>query len=999
MINLSNKYVLLILIVLSCINNTYAKGGSIELDEIISHYKMHYNNQFTDSCLNDYISCHQFSSSDDIKNELDFYRFATSYYNKCCDVQYAYALYDKYLYSLELNELNRSEEYCNALLDYSLVCLSMPKWREALGYCIIADSIARQNNLSEELCDKSASRIELIQLLYGLEPSISNNKITHNNYIDKLIYELLYNPNSETVILLKEHLFNIEKSTCENLNEILYVHVFVAIANYYLNNSLYRDLDQLLLHVKDFVNRNNKPISFYCYVNYIAGRMFYEQGLYEDALSSLKNAKNSFENNDIISPCYFRTLEILSLCYLELQDKENAINTINALSSLFDDQQNDVGYALFYEYKTIFALVMASSNNFLIDNAVNIWDLTYKETFNKHGLLNEVHNLTTKILCLIAKNTGRIQILEELLNEVKESNMSILNKINLSKLLYDFKWKNTDNSIINDVAYENDYVRNNILSDICYYSELERGDLWLEDACKLTINNFLLEKYPNNDYVCRMCYDNTLLVNNLNFNSDNILRIRARSTNDSIIISKINTIDSLKSQIIYSRLNLTAPTILSSQAIDIEKNLVKSLLLPEQVKTYSHTWEDVKNSLNDDEVAIEIISILPFQGTQSYPMSFAALIITNESKSPKCILLGNIEDYKFELAKATGPDKYLINDLYSQPNNIYNLCWKRIQPELEGKKKVYFSTSSAFSAINFSAIKINDSERIGDFYDIYNLTSTNIIADRYSLKQHKFNDNVALFGNANFLSSNTQLYYTTQLDVLSNQFQYNNKTRGYLGFLIGTKIETDSIYELLSLSNCDVQKLSGTNANEKSFRNMSGNSPNFLHIATHGFNLSNPFNGREVKTGTISSELLAYNKNQFAMLSTGILLSNDSILDKSSLYKNDGIILSEDIAKLDLSNTELVVLSACQTGRGDYTELQGVIGLPRAFKLAGVKKILCSLWDVDDEATALLMICFYKNYLDYGSEYKALKNAQNKIKALYSDPYYWAGFILLDALD
>lgn len=993
-----NKCIILVLTLLS-VTNQQAISGSIKLDNIISHYKKYNNYQYTDSCISIYVDENQFDTSDDIKKELDFYRFAASFYKKSADAEYAYALYDKYLYSLELNELNKTNEYCEALIDLSLVCLSMPKWYEALGYCNIADSIAHQNHLSHKLYDKINNRIELIQLLYGITSTKSENYSVNNISTDQLMSKLLYDPNIQTVNLLKERLFNIEKSTYQDMNEMLYVSILVAIGNFYINNSLYRDLDALIIHVRDFVNQNKKPITFYGYVKYLAGRMFLDQGLYEEALTSLNDAKASFEKFQILSPSYFRLLETLSLCYLELQDKDNAIATVNLLSSLFENKQNNVGNALYYEYKTINSLIGVLTNNCSINDAINdVWVPTYEATLNKKGLLNDVHNLTIKILCLFAKTTDNRQILKELLEEVKESNMSIINKIKLSELLYDYKWKESDRSIINDVAFDNSYIQSNIISDLCYYSEMERSDLWFEDASKLTMRNFLLEKYHDNDSVCKMCYDNALLVKNMKINSDIILRTLARNANDSILMLKINTIDSLKSQIVYSRWNLIEPTTLSGQVIEEEKSLVKRLLSPEQIKTYIHTWGDVKKSLNNDEVAVEIVPIFPLPNTQSYPMSFAALIITNESESPKCVLIGSIEDYKFELAKAVGPDKYLINDLYSHPNNIFNLCWKQIQPELKGRRIVYLSTCFSFSAINFSAIKVNERERIGDVYEIHNVISTNSIVDRNLLRQGNPQNTIVLYGNAKFQSNQLQVHHTKHLGELSEQKLNKDKTRGNLGFLIGTKIEIDTLYELLSQSNYDVKNNSGDLANEKSFRNMSGDSPYVLHVATHGFNLSNPFNAKDVKSESISSELVAYNRNQFAMLYTGLLLSNETVLsnESPSAYNNDGILLSEDIAKLDLSNTGLVVISACQSGRGDNMNPQGIIGLPRAFKLAGAKKVLCSLWDVDDEATAHLMINFYRYFLIFGSEHKALIKAQSRVKELYPDPYYWAGFILLE---
>ncbi|MEO1655758.1 MAG: CHAT domain-containing protein, partial [Bacteroidota bacterium] len=98
---------------------------------------------------------------------------------------------------------------------------------------------------------------------------------------------------------------------------------------------------------------------------------------------------------------------------------------------------------------------------------------------------------------------------------------------------------------------------------------------------------------------------------------------------------------------------------------------------------------------------------------------------------------------------------------------------------------------------------------------------------------------------------------------------------------------------------------------------------------------------------------------------------------------------------LNLDNTELVVLSACETGKGDILQGEGVYGLQRGFLAAGAKNILMSLWSVDDEATQKLMTAFYKFWLSGKEKRQALKLAQNEIRKEYKYPYYWGGFVLI----
>ena len=110
---------------------------------------------------------------------------------------------------------------------------------------------------------------------------------------------------------------------------------------------------------------------------------------------------------------------------------------------------------------------------------------------------------------------------------------------------------------------------------------------------------------------------------------------------------------------------------------------------------------------------------------------------------------------------------------------------------------------------------------------------------------------------------------------------------------------------------------------------------------------------------------------------------------------DDGILLSKEISELDLSHIDAVVLSACDTGLGDVKN-DGVFGLQRAFKLAGVKTILMSLWEIDDNITSVFMNSFYHNLLAGMSKHDAFKQAQTKLRINYTNPYYWAAFIMLD---
>ena len=330
-----------------------------------------------------------------------------------------------------------------------------------------------------------------------------------------------------------------------------------------------------------------------------------------------------------------------------------------------------------------------------------------------------------------------------------------------------------------------------------------------------------------------------------------------------------------------------------------------------------------------------------------------------------------------------------INELYVQGQNhiLFELIWEKIDIYVKESKTIFISPTLEIKDTNIGFIPYPDGSYLNDKYDIRIVTSTAKICNQE--KVH-FSD-AYVYGGIEYTKEN---HYSNQMSYRSIVInELSDSTRDGFGFLQASGFEADQIANTLQEKSIETNLIKGADADEVSFRKMDGNSPSIIHLSTHGFYLV----GFD-KYAEYFNNLLPYSIKDNSMLLSGILLADaNSTLRKPNERTplNDGIITAEEIAMLDLRNTKLVVLSACETAIGENLQ-EGFGGLVRAFKNAGVKSVLASLWKVPDDATAKLMISFYKLFLSGTEMHLALKIAQKEVSKLYPDPYYWAGFILLD---
>ena len=250
-----------------------------------------------------------------------------------------------------------------------------------------------------------------------------------------------------------------------------------------------------------------------------------------------------------------------------------------------------------------------------------------------------------------------------------------------------------------------------------------------------------------------------------------------------------------------------------------------------------------------------------------------------------------------------------------------------------------------------------------------------------------------LFGNINYEQD------STTENIAHTALRDNpNETKSWTS-LPWTAVEVNTTNIILSESGFKSRVYEEHQASEEVVRQIGehGDSPLILHVATHGFFFSDQEKYRDNTQQTAA----VFKYAQSPMMRSGLVLAGANYAWQYGRSvqpeKEDGILTAYEISQINLRNTELVVLSACETGLGDIVGNEGVYGLQRAVKTAGARYLIISLWQVPDFQTQEFMTTFYSNWLEQKMEIpEAFQNAQNTIRARYKEPFFWAGFVLME---
>ncbi|MEK6782773.1 MAG: CHAT domain-containing tetratricopeptide repeat protein [Bacteroidota bacterium] len=481
--------------------------------------------------------------------------------------------------------------------------------------------------------------------------------------------------------------------------------------------------------------------------------------------------------------------------------------------------------------------------------------------------------------------------------------------------------------------------------------------------------NFCLEASAGNPALVQEMYDYQMSTKGLLLNSTNkIKKAIFASGNNELIKDYVTWLDKKETLARYyslSKEDLKEQKIdlpaLEKDANDMERSLSqRSGDFSQGYSTEKVSYKQVSSLLADNEALVEFIRIRVYDKDFTTDSKYAALVLTKGSE-PKLIVLDNGNQLETRYAKFyRNAVQQKIADQYS-----YDQFWAPIEPMLAGKKVIYISPDGVYNQINLNTLKKTDGEYILNRYDVTTIGNSK---DLIALKNQK------------------------ALTPKKNAFLLGFPDYGGDGVaaLPGTKIEIDNISKILKTGGYQVTLYAQKSATEAIVKSMNG--PAIVHIATHGY-----FQ-QDVEAGSVGVH--EQNAKNNPLLRSGILLAGASSTIKGEVLPNlesndNGVLTAYEAMNLNLEGTDLIILSACETGLGDVRAGEGVYGLQRSFLVAGAKALVMSLWKVDDAATQALMTNFYTNLSKGVSKSKAFKQAQLQLMAKYKEPYYWGAFVMM----
>ncbi len=458
---------------------------------------------------------------------------------------------------------------------------------------------------------------------------------------------------------------------------------------------------------------------------------------------------------------------------------------------------------------------------------------------------------------------------------------------------------------------------------------------------------------------------------------------------------------------------------LEQQQSELEKELARrSSTYRTSADSKGLTHQEIQKQLQSGEAAVEFI-LYPEESDRANPVyRYGALVMKWNEPGVDFVDLCSESDLEDVLSSGSEDGNHHLATLYTarglQPEKrlstsreLYPLIFQPLEQVLSSIQTIHYSPVGLLHRLNLGAVPIDRQGYAMDRYQFNRMSSTGMIAHKNQPEQITSEDLAIVVGGIDYDEATEVISDASISETLSDAIRgpiQSGIHRGNVGqkgwaFLEGTLEESEQIREIMESAELKCTVYSGKDATEDRIKKLgrSGRLGRVLHVASHGYFFPDPKGHEQVYQHQFSM-------SDHPMIRSGLILSGANRVwlgGEQPSEQEDGVLTALEISQMNLTRTELVVLSACETGLGDIRGEEGVYGLQRAFKIAGAKYLIMSLWQVPDHETKEFMTTFYHNWLGAHDARKmtipdAFRKTQQEMKERFGDPYSWAGFVLVE---
>jgi len=795
-------------------------------------------------------------------------------------------------------------------------------------------------------------------------------------------------------------MLELEKSKSD-FNEDTVGSIFMLLTNIYSSHGQLKEVLNLCQTVGVLFNEKspNPNTELSRMLWRIRGTVSMELKDFDDALQYLQQAQWLYEDESLYDRSYFGILTYMGGCYLSKNDFASAKLYFDEAIEIHNTYLGDIkesAYPDSYQLLNYLGLFYQQIGN------TDLAEKYYRDILNaidEDSVLSEIKYLASINLGNLYIFIGKYKEAETLYESVSLSNPALLYNLYQNRAFGELIQGN-NNSALTYLDESNrqglkylEYIMSN-------FAEVEREYLWSEMADQLSKNNSFFGFWTGSDSANRTAFEYNNFTRDFNSSFQPLIKGILLSEDDASNKLLWDNYQYNRGLLSYGFSTKEDHDSIARQVIEQERTLLSKVNL-DLLKYFKDNYDVsvLSRGLSDNEIILDCISMSYMKGKSfedGFDQGFSVYALTNESDAPLLFPVCRQLDL-YSYVRNENWDAEKINELYTEHNDtLFQLIVKPLILHLKGKKTIYFRPISLLSLINIGAIRMPNGKRFDEEFNLKIVSSFSSLNDSYKSSS---TNSLALFGDAQYDEVNNLYEYSDNLTIApSNEYAILTRgDRGKWGALPGTRIEVLHIDSIACVNAIRSTTYLGNTSTESSFKSLSKHSPSIIHIATHGYFIAD---NETARNNNFLQKTTGYSWGTHLMLYSGLLFSGANAVWNGNSRPNpidDGIVTADEISRLDLSNTDLVVLSACDSGRGHYNGTDGIMGLQRAFKLAGAKTMVMSLWKVPDIPTSMLMDYFYQNLFKGMEVRPSLIEAQKQLQNDgYTDPFYWASFIVID---